>query len=271
VADIRRQLEEMLAEGFKEIVLTGINIGQYEDQGTDLAGLLEALIAVPGDFRLRLTSLDPLEVSDRLIEVMAASGGKIAPHVHLSAQSAEDYVLRRMARRHHVAEFEHVCHTIARLLPEASLGSDIIVGFPGESDERFEATYRVLEAVPMNYFHVFSYSRRRGTPAATFEDQVPERVKKARANRLIALSEAKHFAFRQRFLGRALSVVVEESLEKGMSENYLKIHLDPNGHALTANDLVQVRVTAVEAEETWGQVEAILSPAVPTSMACGLA
>jgi threonylcarbamoyladenosine tRNA methylthiotransferase MtaB len=255
VEDIKLQLQRMLAEGFKEIMLTGINIGQYEHNGADLADLLNELIQLEGQFRLRLTSLDPMEVSDKLIEVVANSNGKICPHFHLSAQSAEDYVLKRMGRRHHVADMIRVCETIAEKIPHASVGSDIIVGFPGETEERFEATYEALRQTYMNYFHVFSYSKRKGTPAASFPDQVPEREKKARAQKLRALSDEKQLAYRQRFLGQTLEVIVEESDPgeplKGMSENYLKVQIDPNGLELQPNDLIQARIKNVEMESTF--------------------
>jgi threonylcarbamoyladenosine tRNA methylthiotransferase MtaB len=255
VDDIQYQLKKMLAEGFREIMLTGINIGQYEHAGNDLADLLHDLISLPGRFRLRLTSLDPMEVSDKLIEVVARSQGKICPHFHLSAQSAEDWVLKRMGRRHHVCDMLRVCTTIAEKIPHASIGSDIIVGFPGETAERFEATFQTLKNVNMNYFHVFSYSKRKGTPAADFPEQVPEREKKSRAQRLRALSEAKSLAYRQRFVGQTLEVIVEDGLAQGMSENYLKVHLDDSAFALTANDLVMVTVTEATNAHTWGYVQ----------------
>lgn len=254
VDDIRLQLTRMLDEGFKEIMLTGINIGQYEHDGQDLADLLTELISLPYDFRLRLTSLDPMEVSDKLIEAVANSQGKICPHFHLSAQSAEDVVLKRMGRRHHVADMLRVCETIAQKIPHASVGSDIIVGFPGETPERFEATYETLKNTYMNYFHVFSYSKRKGTPAASFPDQVPEREKKARAQHLRDLSDAKQLAYRQRFLGQTLDVIVEEGCEQGMSENYLKIQLDAKGLTLQPNDLVRVVISEVTPANTLGLV-----------------
>lgn len=258
IPDIRVHLEHMLTEGFKEIVLTGINIGQYSDDGLDLSDLLSALICLPGNFRLRLSSLDPMEVTDKLIDVVANSNGKICPHFHLSAQSAEDHVLKRMARRHHVADMIRVCKTIANKVPEASIGSDIIAGFPGETAEKFEQTYHVLQDVPMNYFHVFSYSERRGTPAADFLEPVPEPVRKERANRLKSLSDQKHMAYRQRFIDRELDVIVEESCQKGMSGNYLRVNLNPNGHTLQPNSLVSVRISNLDGERTLGEVTGIL-------------
>jgi threonylcarbamoyladenosine tRNA methylthiotransferase MtaB len=259
VGDVKYQLQRMLAEGFKEIMLTGINIGQYEYEGKDLADLLDELISLPGEFRLRLTSLDPMEVSDKLIEVVAASEGKICPHFHLSAQSAEDVVLKRMGRRHHVAAMLHVCETIAQKIPQASVGSDIIVGFPGETPERFETTYETLKNTYMNYFHVFSYSKRKGTPAASFPDQVPEREKKLRAQRLRALSDEKNLAYRQRFVGQTLAVIVEEGLEQGMSENYVKVQLDANGQTLQPNDCALAVITEVSLAETVGKVLSIFN------------
>lgn len=253
VDDIKFQLGKMVFEGFKEIVLTGINIGQYEHEGTDLADLLSELIQLPGQFRLRLTSLDPMEVTDKLIEVVAASNGKICPHFHLSAQSAEDFVLKRMGRRHHVKDMLHVCETIAAKIPHASVGSDIIVGFPGETAECFEATYETLKNTYMNYFHVFSYSKRKGTPAASFEEQVPEREKKARAQRLRDLSDAKSLAYRERFLGQTLEVIVEEGGIQGMSENYIKVQLISNEFELKPNDRVQVEVNEINLDAVIGK------------------
>lgn len=257
VDDLKLQLSRMVAEGFREIMLTGINIGQYEHEGADLADLLQELISLPGDFRLRLSSLDPMEVSDKLIDVVAGSAGRICPHFHLSAQSAEEYVLKRMGRRHHVADMLRVCETIAQKIPRASVGLDIIVGFPGETEARFEETFETLKNTYMNYFHVFSYSKRKGTPAAGFPEQVPEREKKARAARLRALSDEKSLAYRQRFLGQTVEVIVEQDGEAGMSENYLKVSLDANGFELQPNDLVRVRVIGADADTTTGIVESL--------------
>ncbi|MEB3288051.1 MAG: tRNA (N(6)-L-threonylcarbamoyladenosine(37)-C(2))-methylthiotransferase MtaB [Vampirovibrionales bacterium] len=265
VEDIKASLIQMIdpdynallgQEAFKEVGLTGINIGQYEDVGAngqkkDLADLLAELIQIPHAFRLRLTSLDPLEVSQKLVDVVAegVALGKICPHFHLSAQSAEDSVLKRMARRHHVDEMMTVCDYIAEKIPDASVGSDIIVGFPGETSESFETTFENLKRCKMNYFHVFSYSKRKGTPAAGFGDQVPEREKKARAKRLRALSDEKSMAYRQRFLGKQLAILVEDSGLAGTSANYLHVDLD-NSVPLKPNTIVYATITSVTKETT---------------------
>lgn len=255
VVDIKKSLQEMIAVGFKEIVLTGINIGQYDDPDThlDLAGLLQELIQLDGNFRLRLTSLDPKEVTNKLIDVIAASNGKICPHIHLSAQSCDDVVLKRMGRRHHVDEMISVCEQLEQKVPSISIGSDIIVGFPGETDDYFENTRHVLETVPMNYFHVFSYSKRKETPAATFDEQIPERTKKARATILKTLSDTKDFAYRQGFLDRELEIITEHSGAKGMSAEYIRVTLINPPADLPPNTLGRVRVTAIDADTTWGE------------------
>ena len=252
--DIKAQLQRMIWEGFREIVLTGINIGQYEHESADLADLLAELVTLEGDFRLRLSSLDPVEVTDKLIDVMADSP-KICPYFHLSAQSAEDVVLKRMGRRHHVADMERVCARIAEKMPDACVGSDIIVGFPGETPERFQSTYDVLSRVNMNYFHVFSYSKRKGTPAASFPDQVPEREKKARAARLRELSDTKNLAYRQHFIGRELTVIVEDSGQKGMSENYIPVQLNKT---LQANDKATITLSKVDQDGSYGDVQQVV-------------
>jgi threonylcarbamoyladenosine tRNA methylthiotransferase MtaB len=268
VEDLCQQLQGLLDEGFKEIVLTGINIGQYWDEThpdglpyqapRDFSDLLTALIALPGDFRLRLSSLDPVEVTDKLIAVMATSNGKICPHVHLSAQSAHDGVLKRMARRHHVAEFEAICYKLVAQIPNVSIGSDIIVGFPGETDEAFEQTYQVLRDTPIHYFHVFSYSKRKGTPAASFPDQVPQRSIKERAHRLTALGEAKWLAFRTQSVGQSVRVLTEHPAEaetpvfSGMSANYMKVtFLAEPSQLRMANEWVTATISSVTDKQTW--------------------
>lgn len=266
VADVKFQLGRMLFDGFKEITLTGINIGQYEHESpdgrrADLADLLAELVTLPGRFRLRLTSLDPMEVTDKLIDVVGQSGGKICPHFHLSAQSADDAVLKRMGRRHHVSGMQAVCERITAEIPDACIGSDIITGFPGETDALFESTLATLNDTPMHYLHVFSYSARTGTPAADFPDAVPEREKRRRAQILRDWSDARHLAYRRRFLGRELEVLVEDGLDeqgrpRGMSENYLKVAITAV-RQFSPNDWVWVRLATVTPDETIGLPEPV--------------
>jgi threonylcarbamoyladenosine tRNA methylthiotransferase MtaB len=250
VVDVAQQLSQLVAEGFKEVVLTGINIGQYQDDDTDLAGLLHVLGALPGDFRLRLTSLDPLEVTPALISAMAAYPQRICPHVHLSAQSAHDDTLKRMARRHHVQAFQQTCHALAKALPGVNIGLDIIVGFPGETPEAFDATYGVLKALPLGYLHVFRYSKRPGTPAASYGYSVSGREMKVRAERLQALGVQKNRAYRQQFLGQQVPVLVEQGGNKGLTPNYIRVSLR---QPAPGNTIVPMRLLEVSGEDTWAQ------------------
>jgi threonylcarbamoyladenosine tRNA methylthiotransferase MtaB len=252
---IREQLQDLIQQGYTEIVLTGINIGQYQDEdGVTLAGLLQELLVLPGQFRLRLSSLDPAEVTPELLRVMASTD-KLCPYLHLSLQSAEDHVLKRMARRHRVKDLHQVCAEIIHYLPQACIGADVIVGFPEETPERFESTFQTLTALPLAYFHTFSYSKREGTPAAEFEDQVSEPEKKERTRRLIRLSEEKNLAYRTRFLNQTLTVIVEESLHKGITENYIPVQFEkPSPEGWRQNDVIRVSITQVDREMTWGTV-----------------
>jgi threonylcarbamoyladenosine tRNA methylthiotransferase MtaB len=257
VEAVTKQIQHMVTKGFKDITITGINIGQYQHEGVHLAGLLRHVYSqVEGDYQLRLSSLDPLEVTDELMNAMAESRGKIAPHVHLSSQSAEDGVLKAMARRHHVKDLIYVCERLEALMPSIAIGSDMIVGFPTESNEAFEASYQVIEAIPMHYLHVFRYSPRAGTPAAEMRPQVQESVRKERAMRLIALAEAKKQAFYQKFVGQTLSMLCENIKDdgsmEGITENYIRVRLSPEDvqtHQLSQNQRVSVKVHAVETSE----------------------
>ncbi len=237
-ASLLQETQRLLAEGFGDITLTGINIGQYAHEGLDLAGLLQYLLAqLPATgFRFRLTSLDPLEVDEALMQVIATSGGRIAPHIHLSVQSAENGVLKAMARRHKVEDFVHIVHRLHALLPHVAIGGDLIVGFPTEDEAAFAHTLQVIEGLPLAYLHLFRYSPRPGTPAASLHPQVPERVRKERATRMAAVMEAKQRAFQRRFVGTTQLVVVEEADEAGvfygLTPHYLKVRLQ-----LPANDV----------------------------------
>lgn len=258
--DIVAHIRTLEAQGYREIVLTGINIGQYADPhtGTDLAGLLARLIDDPTPAeaplaRLRLTSLDPLEVSPALMAVMARSAGRVCPHLHLSTQSLCDPVLKAMARRHHTHDVMRVCQTLQDTLPDAGLGADFIVGFPGETEAMFEETLAQAAALPWTYAHVFRYSPRAATPASQASQPVPEAVKIERANRLKALIDAKQARFQQRFVGRSLPTLIEASGRTGLSDNYLRLTLAASQPAQTPNMLMPLRIVGLHADTLWAE------------------
>jgi len=250
------QVKRMVSEGFKDITITGINIGQYDHNGVDLSDLLKAMYTqIDGDYQLRLSSLDPLEVTDKLMNTIAASHGKIAPHIHLSSQSADDGVLKAMARRHHVKDLIYVCNRFKELMPSIAIGSDMIVGFPTESAEAFERSYAVIEHIPMHYLHVFRYSPRPGTPAAEMRPQVQDSIRKERATRLIALADRKKRAFFESHIGKVVSVLIEghnaeEGYAEGITENYIRVRVMSNDlTSLPPNHRVSAKIETCTSSE----------------------
>ena len=188
MADVKAALGRMVFEGFKEIMLTGINIGQYEHEGTDLAGLLESLIAVPGDFRLRLTSLDTIETDPELHEAIGEDE-RLMPHFHLSLQSGDDMILKRMKRRHTRGQAVAFCDDVRRRRPDAVFGADLIAGFPTETDAMAENSLKLVDDCGLTFLHVFPFSARPGTPAARMP-QLNGAVIRERAKRLRERGEA---------------------------------------------------------------------------------
>ncbi len=221
--------------GHREIVLTGIHLGHYGVDllrpAPDLADLVRRLAELPGDFRIRLSSLEAAEVDDRLIDLLAAFPSRLCPHLHLSLQSGSDAVLRRMLRRDTAAGFIDRCRRIKDRLDHPAITTDLIVGFPGETDADFAATCRVVEQVGFAKVHVFRFSPRDGTPAAAMPDQVPEAIKHRRMTALKAIAKQVRRHYLAGLVGRPLQVLVESRLEGqpgrwvGTAERYVPVEL----------------------------------------------
>jgi threonylcarbamoyladenosine tRNA methylthiotransferase MtaB len=247
VADVRRQVER----GVREVVLTGVHLGKYgEDRGEReaLARLVDRLTAIDGLLRLRLSSVLPVQVTPALVE-RVRDDPKVCRHLHVPLQAGDDEVLARMHRPYRVAEFldrvEHAKTEVAGL----GLSTDVIVGFPGETRAQFAATMAVVERVGFSKLHVFRYSQRPDTPAATMPDQVPVAEKKARAKELIALGNELRRRFHENHIGRPLEVLVEaagDGLAEGTSDNYVKVRF-PGGAELV-DRVVTVRGLRADAE-----------------------
>jgi threonylcarbamoyladenosine tRNA methylthiotransferase MtaB len=258
--EVLTQVLSLAREGFRELVLTGIHLGGYGhdlNPKTDLAALLERVVESHMFPRVRLSSLDPHEVSDGLLRLVADSD-VICPHLHVCLQAGEDRTLKRMRRNYNTATYRDLLRQVRELLPDAALGTDIIAGFPGETVGDFERSMEFLESLPLTYFHVFPYSIRTGTVAATLPDHVPFEVKKERARRVRELGAKKKKEFYQQFIGSQVSVLVEQPVDgtnglyKGYSKNYLPV-LFPAERELT-NHEVTVILERLESGRLLGRI-----------------
>lgn len=234
LADIVAQAHEIAAQGIQEIVLTGVNTGDFgKTTGERFLTLLQALDAVPGIARYRISSIEPNLLTEDILQWIA-TGTKILPHFHIPLQAGCDRTLKAMHRRYTAGQFEEKIARVREILekPEERgtqvfFGIDVIVGFPGETDEDFEETYRLLARVRPAFLHVFPYSRRAGTPAAERSDQVQDSVKTMRGARLQALSDRLHAEFTAANAGRTAKVLFESTVKGGRmfgyTENYIRV------------------------------------------------
>lgn len=253
--NVLKQARQLVKAGYKEIVLTGIHTGGYGEDFADyqLADLLWDLDKVEGLKRIRISSIEASQIDERVLEVLRASD-KMCRHLHVPIQSGDDTVLKRMRRKYTVQEYRDKVLKINEALPNLAVTTDVIVGFPGETEAMFENTYRLLEELQFAELHVFPYSMRTGTPAARMTDQVDEQVKQERVQRLIALSEKLSYQYASRFTNEVLEVIPEQPFKEdpeggryeGHSDNYLKL-VFPANQALVGK-LCKVRLDNPGAE-----------------------
>ncbi len=254
------QIEEITKKGFKEIVLSGIHLGQWgldlEPQNC-LLSLLREIEKIPGLKRYRLSSMDPMEFNDDLLDFLASSH-KFCRHLHISLQNGNNDILKAMKRRYTVENYSQLINTLVEKIPFINIGSDIIVGFPGETEEHFQGTYKTLENLPTGYIHVFTYSGRRGTSAALMHNQVDERVKKQRNAVLSELAKIKNLDFRKKMVDRNFEIIVENSrdkqtgLLKGMTDNFISVLID--GPDELKSRLARVKITSVYDKNAYGKL-----------------
>ncbi|MFC1989916.1 tRNA (N(6)-L-threonylcarbamoyladenosine(37)-C(2))-methylthiotransferase MtaB [Chloroflexota bacterium] len=253
VEQVTAEVRYLVSDGYREVVLTGTEIGSYQYDGTGLKDLLEHILAETGVTRLRLTSLQPQEISPELIGLW--SDGRLCPHFHLSLQSGNDGVLMRMKRRYSTADYQQSVSLIRGMVPEAAITTDVIVGFPGETDEEFEESYNFCQQMEFARIHVFQYSRRKGTEAAQMPHQVEAKVKKLRSRKMLALAKESAQDFRQRFSGREMIVLFEQrsnGLWSGYTDNYIKV-FTRSSEDLT-NKLLPVKLESIWRDGVWGEI-----------------
>lgn len=263
---VLEHLKALREKGYKEAVLTGVHIGTYGldlNPPTSLKKLLKQVEAGETPHRIRLSSIEPGDFSSDLISLLSHST-KVCPHLHIPIQSGDDEILMRMNRNYDPMFLRHLTEELNRRIPKLSVGADVIVGFPGETEEGFEKTYRFIESLPFAYLHVFPFSKRQGTPASQFPQQVDEGRIKKRAEALRKLGKQKRQAFYRRFLHQELDVLAEDRKDretgkwKGFSRNYIPVLLTResplNGHPRWVNHELTVVVTGLTENGVLGRV-----------------
>jgi threonylcarbamoyladenosine tRNA methylthiotransferase MtaB len=255
--DVVRNAETLVRRGFREIVVTGTHLGDYgreHSSGPFLPELIERILEIPGLERLRLSSLDPDEVSPELIRTVEKHD-RICRHFHISLQSGSDAVLKAMNRPCGTDEFRGIAGRLVRIFGTPGLGTDVITGFPGETDAHFGETARFIESLPFSYLHVFPFSPRKGTAAESMPQQVPPAVRIERAHILRGIGLRKRMEFAEKWIGKTVQVLLErgdhDEWLSGFTSEYLRVEV--KGDASLSNRIVPVRVEALSVKGVRGR------------------
>ncbi len=255
--EVLRQARTLAASGYRELVLTGVHIGAYADHGgADLSRLIEGLTTVPGIERVRLGSIEPLQLTDRLADAIV-DRPRVCRHLHVPLQSGSDRVLAAMRRGYGAGEYEDAVTRVTRRVPRLGLGADVMVGFPGESEVDFERTVELVERLPITYLHVFSFSPRAGTEAASMPGQIDGNEKKRRSRRLRSVGARKSLEFRRSLIGEKLEMLVldarrEDGLLTGLSSEYVAATFD--GPSTLRNRFVSATIVGADGGRTTAAV-----------------
>lgn len=260
LSDIVAEAGRLAENGYQEVVLTGIHLDSY---GTDLEEhenlltVIQEIAKIDGIKRIRLGSLEPRIMTEKFVAGLAAEE-KLCPHFHLSLQSGCDATLKRMNRRYSAEEFRQCCERLRRHFDDPALTTDVIVGFPGETEEEFTATVEFLKDICFYETHVFKYSRRKGTKADRMPDQIPEQIKNQRSDVLLALTEKNSGEYRKKLLGRTVKVLLEEESTiggttylAGHTREYVKVAVAPETAA--AGEIIDVKVTGLLKDMVLGE------------------
>jgi len=245
------EVKQRVADGYREVVLTGTRIGAYNYSGVNLKGLIERILAGTGAVRLRLSSLQPYEISAELIGLWPDE--RLCPHFHLSLQSGSDAVLGRMKRCYTTTDYQQAIALIRHRLPEAAVTTDVIVGFPGETEAEFSESYDFCQRMRFARIHVFAYSPRQETEAAHLPGQIGDQVKQLRSQKMLALARESTREFNQRFRGKTRPVLWEKrsnGLWSGYTDNYIKVYIRSK-RDLT-NQLMPIELGEVNGDGVWG-------------------
>ena len=253
IADVLREVETLASKGYKEVVLTGIHLSSYgvdfpKEERESLLSLIQAVSKVAGIQRIRLGSLEPRIITEEFLEGIVATG-KVCPHFHLSLQSGCNKTLKNMNRRYSAQEYAEKCELIRKYYPAPALTTDVIVGFPMETEEDFEESYEFVKNIHFYETHIFKYSRRHGTKAATMDGQLTEAVKAQRSEKLLELHDIRAKEYEEAMIGKTIELLLEEEIEEdgkmwyvGHSREYVRAVIEKT-EVHQVNDLVEAKVT----------------------------
>jgi threonylcarbamoyladenosine tRNA methylthiotransferase MtaB len=265
---VRTEARVLLDQGFHELVLVGLNLGMYgADTGNSLACLLDELAGLKGDFRIRLSSLEPdtitRDLQNRIAELCRS--GFLCPHLHIPLQSGADRILAAMNRHYTTVRYRNLLERLRPLVPDINIGTDVIVGFPGEDEQSLQTTLALLEVLPLGYLHVFSFSPRPATPASALRDTLGREARKCWVTRLRGLGSTKSIAYRTRFIGTTrIAVPAPQSAGRNsqvvlaVTDNYISVQCGLRNADCEHAPLVRVRIDRVDGERTLGTLVAAL-------------
>ncbi len=242
VADVLESVRKTVENGFKELVITGVNIGRYEDGTVRFEDLLAKILEIPGDFRIRISSLEPDGFGDDFVKLFA--NPKLMPHLHLCLQSGSDKTLLRMRRMYDVAQFRKTITKFRTVYPDFNFTTDIIVGFPGETEEEFQQTLDAVNEFNFSHIHTFKYSVRKGTRAERLENQVGEKIKNQRSLKVRDLSVENKMRYFNSFIGQTQEVLIEkitQGIANGYGQNYIPVRFKVSG--VQKNTVHSVKLT----------------------------
>lgn len=252
--DILRETKQLVAAGHQELVLTGINVGTYSFRGKTILDVVQALENLPALRRIRISSIEPTTIPFELIE-MASSHSKLCRYFHIPLQSGSDEILQRMGRRYNTAEFAEFLQQVSDRVPGSCLGTDVIVGFPGESDRHFEDTYCLLKSLPLAYFHVFGYSERPRAKSRKMGEKVKRETVEKRSKLLRELSQQKRNTFLQTQIGTVQEVLFEQEKRgywSGLTDTYVRVRV--TSEIDLKNQLLPVRLERIDGQTVIGMI-----------------
>ena len=243
--DIYDNIRKVVDHGFKEIVLTGVNMGRYQYQDVNFENLIENILKIEGDFRLRISSIEPDNFSDKFLRLF--ENEKLAPHMHICLQSGAENTLKAMRRHYTANEFKKMCDRIKCVIPDFNITTDLIVGFPGETEEDFMESAEMCKTIGFSHIHTFKYSIRNGTKAASMPNQIPEKIKTERSAVIRQISAENKKLYFEQMMGKKQKMLIErinsDGIAQGYGENYIPMRL--KGKDLEKNTFVNVTVESI--------------------------